>query len=250
MFPLYLNKNKIIIFWSYKCGCTFIKTLFYNTILNKKYSINYIKLISFMSTFYFLNLNKIQMYKKILICRNPYSRIVSCFIDKYINGRFTKYMNYNIFLNKINNIFFRNKKNINFTFENFINILYEITQHNFSYYILEKKHIMLQFDKNIKIDKIYKLENFDEKKFLNNEFNIKIYNKINNDFGNNTNCSICKNTINNVYEMNYEQLLKLKNDNKIPNFRCFYNNEIKIKIDIIYKNDLIFLKKYGIDYVI
>lgn len=248
MYPLYNDKNKTIILWSYKCGCTFIKTLFYNIILNKKYSLKYIKLITYLSTYFSLDRYKLDFYKSIFICRNPYSRIVSCYIDKYINGWFTKYFNYNIIINNILYSIGLDRK-IYFTFEEFVNILYNKHLNNRSFYILETNHLLPQIDNKTKIDKIYRLEDFDEKNFLLNEFEIEINDKINNDFGHSTNCGSSLNyNFNNAYELEYDVLLYLKNNKKIPNYVCFYNEDIKNKIDEIYKSDFEYLKNYNIYY--
>ena len=204
-------------------------------------------MISYLSTYYPLYIGKINTYKKIFICRNPYSRIVSCYIDKYIGERFTKYMNYNIIINKIINKF-GIQKNTKFTFENFIDIFYEIHKNKWTIFLLEKDHLLQQFNNNIMINNIYQLENFDEKNFLLNELNIDIDKKINNDFGHTSNCSSSKYKIDKAYKINYDEMLFLKTNNKIPNYTCFYNNSIKNKIDEIYKNDFLYLKKFNIYY--
>jgi len=43
-------------------------------------------------------------------------------------------------------------------------------------------------------------------------------------------------------------LLYLKEQKKIPNYKCFYNDEIKNKVKEIYKNDLDILLQFNINY--
>ena len=96
MFPLYDDKNKKIFLWSYKCGCSFVREIFYNYHLKLNYKKNYIQIISLINRYNSIDNNKLLTYKKIYVCRNPYVRIVSCFIDKYINGYFTNWLSINI----------------------------------------------------------------------------------------------------------------------------------------------------------
>jgi len=142
MFPLYDDKK--IIFWSYKSGCTFIRENYYNHYVQLNYTKNYIKILTLFNRFKKIDKNKLLTYKKIYICRNPYSRIVSCFIDKYIKGYFTSWLKLNI---KIINFFnyFQNKNYIKFNFEEFINLVYDkIVLNKFNF--VEFDHISPQFN--------------------------------------------------------------------------------------------------------
>ena len=68
MFPLYDDKNKKIFFWSYKCGCTFVREIFYNYYL-KLNCINFDRINKIFNCFYKINLLKI-IIKIFLDCLN------------------------------------------------------------------------------------------------------------------------------------------------------------------------------------
>ena len=51
MFPLYNDYNKTIIFWSFKCGCTYIRDIYYNLHLNLNYKKNTIKIITLLNRY-------------------------------------------------------------------------------------------------------------------------------------------------------------------------------------------------------
>ena len=95
MFPLYDDENKKIFFWFFKCGCTYIRNIYYNNYLKLNYKKDTIDIISFLNRYKKIDEQKLLEYKKIFICRNPYSRIVSCFIDKYIDGNFSYIFKFN-----------------------------------------------------------------------------------------------------------------------------------------------------------
>ena len=248
MFPLYDDKNKKIYFWSYKSGCTFIRQIFYNYYLKLNYKKSFIQIISLIKRYNSIDNNKLLTYKKIYVCRNPYSRIVSCFIDKYINGHFTNWFNINIKITNLIN-WFQNKKHIKYNFKDFIDLVYDkIVLSKFN--LLEYYHIAPQFSVNYNndftFDKIYKLENLNESNFLEDEFGIT-----NNIANNSEHYSNCNNTdyyIENAFELNYNELLYLKQQKKIPNYKCFYNEEIIKKVEKIYQNDINILLKFNINY--
>jgi hypothetical protein len=248
MFPLYDDKNKKIFFWSYKCGCTFVREIFYNYYLKLNYKKNYIQIISLLNRYNSIDNNKLLTYKKIYVCRNPYVRIVSCFIDKYINGHFTNWLSINIkIVNFIN--YFQHKKYINFTFKDFIDLVYDkIVLSKFN--LLEYYHIAPQFsinyNNNFTFDKIYKLENLNDSSFLQDEFNIT--NPINNNSQHYSNCENTDYFVENAFELNYNELLYLKKQKKIPNYKCFFNEEIKEKVTKIYQHDISLLSKFNINY--
>ena len=287
--------NKTIIFWSYKCGCTYIRDVYYNLYLNLNYKKNTIKIITLLNRYNSLDYIKLAHYRKVYICRDPYSRLVSCFIDKYINGHFSFYFKLNI---KIKNIFnyFHNKSFIKNSFKEFVNLVYDKFILS-KYTLLEFDHIAPQFsinyNRNIIFDRIYKLEDLDNSTFLKDEFNIikqskdefniikqskdefkqskdefkqskdefNIIKQSKDEFNSikqsnpskdshNNNCSNSEYYIYNAYDLTYEELLKLKKNKMIPNYKCFYNEDIIYKIYEIYKNDFIIFSDYNINYII
>jgi hypothetical protein len=247
MFPLYDDKNKKIIFWSYKSGCSFIRNIYYNYYLKKNYKQNFIKIITLFSRYNKLDNNKLLTYKKIYVSRNPYSRIISCFIDKYIEGHFTFYLKTNIY---ISNLFsFYSGERRKFCFQDFVKYIYEkIVLNKFN--LLEYDHIAPQFSINynddIIFDKIYKLEDLDQSSFLKDEFEID--DKVDTEFKHHSNGCQSKINIESAYLLGYDELLLLKKEKKIPNYNSFYNKEIKNMVYEIYKKDFIILNSNNINY--
>jgi hypothetical protein len=78
MYFLIDDKKKLIFGWSAKCGCSFIKRLFY-----EYQGVNVDHLTSIHTgTYNWLHPYQFN-YSKVLFIRNPYKRIVSGFVDKY-----------------------------------------------------------------------------------------------------------------------------------------------------------------------
>jgi len=244
MHPIYDDVNKITIWWSAKCGCSTIKYIYYNIIKD-------MNIINIHFEYNKFDSSKLH-YKNILVVRNPYDRIVSTFLNKYIN----EYSQLNI-INKLENIF-------DLTFEKFVLLLKE-QYVTFTNNCLNKHHTTPQFSEaynnlskycienniDFKFDKIYKLEEFDstaQKEFISyfketsllDNINIK-YNVTNNE---NNNEDFNKNNI--YYLLKYQELLDLKDFKK--NYKLFYNNSIRLLIETIYKVDFDNLKKYDIEY--
>ena len=116
--------------------------------------------------------------------------------------------------------------------------------------ILEFYHIAPQFsinyNNNFVLDKIYKLEDLDSSTFLKDEFNIT--NNVIQELKHHNNCSISENNIKDAFKLNHEQLLLLKQTKKIPHYKCFFNEDIKKKVEEIYKIDIDILYKFNINY--
>lgn len=249
MFPLYDNKKKNIIFWSYKCGCTYIRDIYYNLYLKLNYKKNTIKIITLFNRFNKLDPIKLLNYRKIYICRNPYSRIVSCFIDKYIKSHFSQWFKLNIGIKNFFR-FFENKNFVRLTFKEFINLVYEKFVLK-KYSLLEFDHLTPQFSinySNFKFDKIYKLEDLNTSTFLQDEFDID-ENYINETTSlHNNNCSNSEYYIENAFNLEYNELSELKKTKKIPNYKYFFDEDIKNKVYEIYKTDFINLLEYNVIY--
>ena len=82
--------------------------------------------------------------------------------------------------------------------------------------------------------------------FLEDEFNIT--NQINNNSEHYSNCENKNYFVENAFELNYNELLYLKKQKKIPNYKCFFNEEIEEKVKKINKNDINILSKFNINY--
>tara|TARA_B100000963_G_scaffold358555_1_gene383463 strand:- start:6359 stop:7060 length:702 start_codon:yes stop_codon:yes gene_type:complete len=86
---LVIDNAQLIIFWSAKCGCTTLQTILsiYFNIDPQKYGCVH-KNKDLTKKFNRKNDNKINIYKKydiVMLVRNPYERIVSGFLNKYVN---------------------------------------------------------------------------------------------------------------------------------------------------------------------
>lgn len=216
MYFLINHHKKVIFGWSAKCGCSFIKRYFYQ--LN---NIDDEKLIDIhIGSHGVLNFDY-STYKIIIFVRSPYKRLVSAFLDKYAKKKYTI-----------------NIKNL--TFEKFVN---EIDRNGLKY--IEKHHFPPQFSEafkgNINLHKVYDIKNID-------------YVYINSLFGKNLDVTKISRADNNDdhqtiynYEKNYaaynipiEHLDQMKEK---PHYKCFYNKDIKEKVDNFYKIDVNNFKK-------
>jgi len=164
-------------------------------------------------------------YNLIVIGRNPYYKLVSGFLDKYVN--------------KI----YENPKNCN-NFEDFVNLL--TISKNVVPRNINKAHFKLQTN-----GKGFEL--FNKIKDNNNVIIIDIKDiNIVSKFINLKNLdlvarkrSVKKNTeikSDNLWELNYEDI----KDRKV-NYNNFYNNDLKNKVYNYYKNDFIFFKDLKYD---
>ncbi len=224
MFFLIDHQLKIIFGWSAKSGCSHIKKIYWflkEDDIDHKIHINieYSKLP-----------DNIELYDIIIICRNPYKRLVSGFLDKYnkIYGECKNTWTYDIL-----------------TFSMFVD---ELIKNDWN--VVNKHHFTLQTSEEFNEDiivkckklKIFDIENIDY------SYIEMLYNKkINNDvlhIKQGHERKIYENTINyNVYDLEMEEYY----ENNI-NYKYFYNNEIKNKIYKFYENDFTFLKKNGFNF--
>lgn len=221
------DKKKIIFGWSPKCGCTHIKKIFLYLYKNE---INLEANCHPKCAIYNKNLpDNIHHYTTIIICRNPYKRLISGFLDKYnsVNG-------------KLRHLW----KHDRLTFREFIEELIiknwnVIDKHHFEPQTSDdfKEHIL-----NSKKLKIFDIENIDYG-YIENLYNKKIPNILLNEKGvhirkkyeMNIKTSICDVNIDDYYEHNVE-------------IKYFYDDNIKNKIYGFYKEDFLFFNKIGINY--
>jgi hypothetical protein len=219
------NKNKIIFGWSAKCGCSHIKSI-YLFLQNDK--INPIHGKWAKGNLSDEILNSIENYTTIIICRNPYKRLVSGFLDKYrINGEFRhrwpdKNINFNKFVNRLGNWKFIEKHH--FTPQ---------TTENFNYKIM-----------NSKIIKLFDIENIDYN-YIEELYNKKIPTKLIKFKGGHTRdkMKLDSNIQKNVYDLDTKEYYNSKVEVKY-----FYNDELKQKVYEFYKKDFLFFNKYGLNY--
>ena len=223
MFFLVDNNNKVIFGWSAKCGCSHIKRIFYFLINNK-----------IDNTIHTSNdCNKlpddITNYTTIIISRNPYKRIISGFLDKYsIKGQFIHLW-----------------KNEFITFSEFIN---ELVKNDWK--MVENHHFTPQtteeFNKKILLSKClkcYDIENIDYN-YIEELYNIKIPEEILHKKEGH------ERKKNNVSYNNYVYDLKMMEYYYYDvDLKYFYNHKLQNKVFHFYKNDFIFFRSLGIDYI-
>ncbi len=226
MYFLVDNDRKVLFGWSAKCGCSHIKNIFHflqtnnldNTLNTKE---EYCSLP-----------NDIENYTTIIVCRNPYERIVSGFLDKYRkNGEFRFLWKYPVI--------------------NFSKFVDEVTKDNRE--VIEKHHFVPQtkeeFDKKILLSKsikLYDISNIDYK-YIENLYNKKIPDYvIKKKYGHEREFQIKKKVCINKYV--YDLDLDSYADNKVD-IKYFYNKEIKNKIFNYFIEDFNFFYENNINYM-
>ena len=218
-------KNKIILGWSPKCGCTHIKKIF----LYLKHN----KIIDEVHNMHDSLPYDIRNYITIIIIRNPYERLVSGFIDKYkIGGEYRHKWKFT-------------RKHDNLTFDNFVNTLIRgrwnmIEQHHFTPQTTE------EFDKNklLKSKKliIYDIKNIDYR-YLEELYNTKIPETLIDFKGTHIRKVYDKDFNQPVYNLAIEDYYDYN-----VTLDKFYNIDIKNKVKMFYEKDFQFFKENGFDY--
>lgn len=221
MTEIFSKKYNYVLKYHAKSGCSYARYIFlelHRNELNKGPSKEHHRL--FLDFPY----NNEKVKYKINVVRNPYKRVVSMFTDKYIG------------LN--NNLYNKIKLNKD-TFYEFVNFLYNTNLTN-----IKDIHIKKQSLKYHVNDIIIKCENF-ETDILNfyKKLNEDLYNKCNNIIYNNSknkkhrmlNKTKRNDTKIYVYDTVYEPGI----DRSWPDYKYFYNDEIKNMVYEIYKEDFI-----------
>jgi hypothetical protein len=218
----------IIIGYTPKCACTHIKRLItylekYIITNDKQYLHSHFKKKHKLPS----NINK---YNTILFIRNPYKRLVSGYLNKK-NGIVHK-------IAPLSN-----------TFEEFCNVLYrnrdiyrdiDIDKHflpqtsgRFNYDVIEKSNTLNIMD----------IEDIDYT-YISNLFNKTIPESLI-EYTSNKHNYINDNTYGKLYNIDNKKLKHIH-----YTITDFYNNDIKQKMVLFYKNDFILFKKLGFDYLI
>ena len=220
MFNIYIdNTNKVMFWYTPKCGCTFIRKLY--SYYNNAFATQ--KIFKNIT-----NMEEINGYKNILFTRNIYKRIVSGYLDCYVQNK------------KYDAI--SDKMTFSFTLDNLLKEGFNnVNELHFQYTLSH------HYNENIVFDKVYDIEKIDYN-YLSSLFGMTINDKIINAFRiSGHHVKYDKNLIlENADKMTPEELNNLKNG--YPKYESFINDETKSKIDLFYKNDIEFFSKYGLNY--
>ena len=224
------HKNKVIIGWSAKCGCTHIKRIF-------KYLAHNQNIIDHNAIHHHTHSNlprNIEGYTIIIIIRNPFKRLVSGFREKYNPAPGSSGTCYSMWnLDKI------------LSFSNFVD---ELIKSNWK--VIHKHHFIMQlseaYEHRIEThDKlfIYDLENINYQK-IEEVFQQKIPEELISFRGGHENTRTLTST-----EPVQELFIGDYNDCNLP-LHCFYNEDIEKKVREFFRKDFEFFQQYGFNYSI
>ena len=226
------TESRVIFIWNAKCGCTFLKKLFFAYLGFENYA---------RKNVHKLNRTKWLMsplppdhekYKIFLFCRNPYNRLVSGFLNKFVTD--------------VPNYISKRIENIDeFSFEDYVDFL----EKNQNTELVDEHHFGKQIDmvemKKMKVNFIFDIENID-RKVLDEHFkkNSDLFQctKIN---WNSTKKSNKK--IPHIFQMKTKALKKMM---VFPDYSSFYNNKLKNKVRTIYETDFKYFEQHGFQYTI
>jgi hypothetical protein len=220
MYYLINEEKKVVFGWSAKCGCSHVKKIFHFLQNGKIDNPIHVK------NEYNKLPENINNYILILFIRNPYERIISGFLDKYKKNGECRYA-WTI--------------DDPLTFHNFIRML---SIKNYS--VINYHHFTQQTSEEFKDVNhpnltIYDIKNIDYA-YIEKLFNVKIPEELINFRGSHEN----KGTqiVNyNLCNLHIDDLIDIK-----PKTSLFYNDYIKNKIDVYYKQDFDFFSKHGFNY--
>ena len=223
---LYSKKFNYIMFYSAKSGCSTVRNLFLNLHGDEltKYPDDG---IHSLPGYFPLNVQD-QNIPSIVVVRDPFQRVVSMFLDKYINN--------GCIMKKVTSIGVTNVEN---TFIYFLYLLKEFKDKNLLNFLdnhIEEQSYLLPNNKPIHI---VKLENFHNEIldaytciFSNNHDNI--LDKLNNQLMDKTKYNKTQYDLNMKENVSMNIFLKKEN---IPNYQYFYDETCRNLVIEIYKND-------------
>ena len=224
MYFLKDDRKKIIFGWNAKVGCSSIKRLYYYF-----QNGNVDNQIHLPSEYQMIDTQDLEDYTIVIFIRNPYTRIVSGYLDKY-NGK-----------NIIGNSMWKCDKPL--TFKNFVEEL--VTSHfkyiDFHHFVPQ---ISLNWDENIannKNLKIFDIEKIDYA-FLEEKFDKKIPDLFKSPIHKNTN-KPCNKFDFPLYEATNDKIEGLK-----PDYCLFYNDQLRMLVRYFYRGDFDFFEKNGFYY--
>jgi len=232
MIPINLHEYQINVWYSAKCGCSTIKSILQKFIFQSDVEDEHHLPEGTGHPFWKIH------YKNILIVRNPATRLIACYLDKY---------------DFLKTKFFQNQ---DFTFATFVaRIESEWSQPNSTFYDhhfarqfeerfegMELQYVQ-QYHKRFRFDFVYKLETMDFVWFLKHHFQKEV-----SEIPHNRNVTKKNNNyyVAGAYAICKPQLLNEKGE--ACNYECFLNDELKAQIKRIYYKDYMYMAQYGIVY--
>lgn len=233
------NRTDVVFWFSYKAGSKWVERMFYDytDIANHGHKVEICK-------GHWSSLNN---PRHILFMRNPYKRVVSGFIFIYALSNFHRRVNYQ-------DLWEIPEHKDALTFEMFVDILYNSKdwedavskgvndEHFCPQWLNANTYGKSILDLNI-FDKVYDIENID-------------YNYIDSLFTNSINIDQLRNSRNNsnygnyngskpAYKLNLLELFLMKNK---PNWKLFFNSDIRFKFEQVYSNDFKLAAFHGLHY--
>lgn len=230
MFFLVNHAKKFIIGWSAKAGCCAIKQWYVETSDIDLGNRDIHEYLGYGNTEYSnvkdLRGQAFDNYRKFICIRNPYKRLVSAYVNKYIIEKAYPVKGW---------------KN----FEEFVDILQKDT----NFRKINRHHFIRQTAEDFRIaernqwewDKVIELDSFREDMRVVNAMlsvDTKIPGKINfSNYSGATDFDIP------VYRMSASEI-----ETHMPQCRYFYNSRIRDRVSEIYNNDFEYFSRYGIRY--
>ena len=225
-YPLINHPYKFIFFWNAKCGCSTIKKIFYEITEGDFYSEDNIhEFIGYLNTHkYFVpkeNLENYSHYKKIIVVRDPWSRLVSFYTNKTLSADQESIIDiYGIFDSK------------NYSFNELVHIMFTMKPELFQHHLeLQSFGIEdIEFDRVIPLSEmsqqlpsVLQLLGIDTCKLrsLAESSNSTSYNS-----------SFTKK----VMHLKPEEF---KNFDRLPGYHCFYNETLIYMVAKIYEKDIL-----------
>ena len=225
-YSLINHPYKFIFFWNAKCGCSTLKKIFYEITEGDFYSGDNIHgFIGYLNSHkYFVpkeNLENYSHYKKIIVVRDPWSRLVSFYTNKTLLVKKESNIDiYGIFDSK------------NYSFNELVHIMFTMKPELFQH------HLELQAYgiEDIEFDHVILLSEMSQKLPL-------ILQSLGIDIGRLRSLSTSSNSTS--YDSSFtEKVMHLKpeefnNFNRLPSYHCFYNETLINMVAKIYERDIL-----------